>query len=144
MNPYVYVNGNPVSWIDPLGLSPINTTPSMTPEPTVSSPNGSVSVPEPEFKPDFIVSPNGTVMPTSKDVNLVDAQQEGGSWFQIHNTHNDMKVNSVPHTHFPTIHLKSIVREIKKTDGADLDKADKLLRDGTMRERIGRKDRGDQ
>lgn len=110
--------------------------------PKVSSPNGDILVPETEFKPDFIVSTNETVMSTNKDVNLVDTQQAGGSWFQIHNTHNDMKVNSVPHTHFPTIHLKSVVREIKKTDGADLDKADKLLRDGTMRERTGRKDRG--
>lgn len=35
-----------------------------------------------------------------------------------------------------------VTREIKQTDGADLDRADEALRDGTMRERKNRRDKG--
>ncbi|WP_456295099.1 hemagglutinin repeat-containing protein [Vibrio sp. AK197] len=93
-------------------------------------------------KPDFIVSPNGTTMPTNKDFNLVDSNKKGGDWFQIHNKHTDAKVNGSPHTHYPEQHGRSRTREIKTTDGSDLDYADNALRNGTMRERKNRGDKG--
>ncbi len=55
-------------------------------------------------KPDFIVSPNGTTMPTNKDFNLVDSNKKGSDWFQIHNKHTDAKVNGSTHTHYPEQH----------------------------------------
>ncbi|ASP38602.1 hypothetical protein CHH28_07895 [Bacterioplanes sanyensis] len=97
-----------------------------------------------ETKPDFIVSPNGTTMPTNKDFNLVDSNKQGGDWFQIHNKHTDAKVDGSPHTHYPKQHANSRTREIKSTDGADIDRADQALRDGLMRERLDRKDKGGQ
>lgn len=93
-------------------------------------------------KPDFIVSPKGMTMPTNKDFNLVDSNKKGGDWFQIHNKHTDAKVGGSPHTHFPKQHGGSRTREIKRTDGGDLDYADNALRNGTMRERRNRGDKG--
>jgi hypothetical protein len=93
-------------------------------------------------KPDFIVSPNGTTMPTNKDFNLVDSNKKGGDWLQIHNLHTDAKVDGSPHTHYPERHDLNTNREIKRTDGADLDRADNMLRNGIMRERKNRSDKG--
>ncbi len=95
-------------------------------------------------KPDFIVSPAGTVIPTNKDFNLVDSHKKGGDWFQIHNNHNDAKVGGSPHTHYPLQHGHSRTREIKRTNGADLDKADSALKSGAMRVRKNRRDKGGQ
>jgi len=92
-------------------------------------------------KPDFIVSPKGTAMPTNKDFNLVDSKKPG-DWFQIHNTHTDAKAPGVSHTHFPQRHHQSTTREIKTTSSSDIDKADSLLRSGQMRERLNRADKG--
>ena len=88
------------------------------------------------------MSPNGTTMPTNKDFNLVDSNKKGGDWFQIHNKHTDAKVNGSPHTHYPEQDGRSRTREIKTTDGSDLDYADNALRNGTMRERKNRGDKG--
>jgi len=93
-------------------------------------------------KPNFIVSSSGTTMPTNKDFNLVDSTKKGGNWFQIHNKHMDAKVDGSPHTHYPMQHDGSRTREIKNTDGSDLDFADKALKDGSMRERLNRSDDG--
>lgn len=94
-------------------------------------------------KADFIVSSKGTTMPTNKDFNLVDSNVKGGDWFQIHNKHADAKVDSSsPHSHFPQQHGKRRSREIKQTDGADLDRVDNELRNGTMRIRKSRGDKG--
>jgi len=93
-------------------------------------------------KPDFIVSPNGTALPTNKDFNLVDSNKKGGDWLQIHNKHTDAKVDGSPHTHFPKQHGKSRTREIKRTDGGDIDRADSALRNGSMRQRKNRGDKG--
>ncbi|WP_194165961.1 SpvB/TcaC N-terminal domain-containing protein [Shewanella sp. YLB-07] len=93
-------------------------------------------------KADFIVSPKGTTMPTNKDFNLVDSNKKGGDWFQIHNKHTDAKVGGSPHSHYPKQHGKNRTREIKRTDGGDLDRADNALRNGTMRERQNRGDKG--
>lgn len=81
-------------------------------------------------------------MPTNKDFNLVDSQQRNGDWFQIHNIKPDAKVDGMPHTHFPKQHNQSRTREIKRTDGADIDHADELLRGGVMREPRNRSDSG--
>jgi hypothetical protein len=93
-------------------------------------------------KADFIVSPKGTTLPTNKDFNLVDSNKNGGDWFQIHNKHTDAKVGGSPHSHYPKQHGKNRTREIKRTDGGDLDRADNALRNGTMRERKNRGDKG--
>ncbi len=97
---------------------------------------------EADLKPNFIVSQNETVMPTNKDFNLVDSNKKNGDWFQIHNTHTDAKAPGNPHTHYPEQHDLNRTREIRNTTGADLDKADDLLKTGQMRERINRGDRG--
>lgn len=93
-------------------------------------------------KPDFLVTAKGTVMPTNKDFNLVDANKSGGDWFQIHNTHTDAKALGISHTHYPMRHSASTTREIRVTTGADIDKADQLVRSGVMRERVNRSDKG--
>lgn len=90
---------------------------------------------------DFIVSPKGTAMSTKKDYNLVDTKQENGDWFQIHNTHGHGDLGKT-HTHFPEQHGQRRVRRDRKTNGSDMDFADQKLRDGSMRERTGRKDKG--
>lgn len=89
-----------------------------------------------------MVSNNGTALPTNKDFNLVDANKQNGDWLQIHSTHTDFKGGAGTHTHFPKINNRNTTREIKQTDGADLDRADRSLRDGSLRERRNRKDRG--
>lgn len=104
--------------------------------------NADVDVAKGAGKPDFIVSPSGTTMPTNKDFNLVGSNNKGGDWFQIHNKHTDAKVDGSPHTHYPKRHDSNTTREIKRTDGADLDHADNILRNGTMRERRNRSDKG--
>jgi RHS repeat-associated protein len=93
-------------------------------------------------KPDFIVSSKGTTMPTNKDYNLVDSNKVGGEWLQIHNTHTDAKAIGTSHTHFPIRHNSSTTREIKTTTGSDIDRADRMLKSGAMRERAGRSDKG--
>jgi len=80
-------------------------------------------------------------MSTKKDYNLVDSNQQNGDWFQIHNTHGHGDLGK-PHTHFPEQHGPRRVRRDKQTNGDDLDFADQKLRDGSLRERTGRKDKG--
>ena len=91
--------------------------------------------------PDFIVSPEGTVISTNKDYNLVDTKQKNGDWFQIHNTHNHGDLDKT-HTHFPVQHGQRRVHRDRQTSGSDMDFADRKLRERTMRERTGRKDKG--
>jgi len=93
-------------------------------------------------KPDFVVSKNGTALPTNKDFNLVDAKKKDGDWLQVHSTHTDAKAGGNPHTHWPTRHNNSRRRETARSDGTDLDLADDSLRGGTMRERTNRSDHG--
>lgn len=99
-------------------------------------------------KIDFIVTENGTVMPTNKDFNLVDANTPTnmqGDWFQIHNTHGHGSLGTT-HTHYPEINtygnVGSTVRRDISTTAEHIDKADSLIRSGAMRERINRKDLG--
>ena len=88
---------------------------------------------------DFIVSPQGTVVPTNEDINLVSTSDDN-NWFQIHFKHEHDGLN--PHTHFPEKHDKNTKRGYKATDANDLDYADKMLREGKMRHRKNRNDRG--
>ena len=59
---------------------------------------GSESVLPPNTKPDFIVTPEGTVMDTSKNYNLVGSGEQG-DWFQIHNYGKPEDGFGFPHTH---------------------------------------------
>lgn len=93
-------------------------------------------------KPDFIVSENGVALPTNKDVNLVDSKTKDGDFLQIHNNHTDKKVDGSPHTHYPKQHDGNRTREIKPTDSKDIEKADKGVKNGTLRERADRSDKG--
>ena len=77
------------------------------------------------FKADFIVSPNGTVVSTAKDINLVSTSNDG-KWFQIHFTHDHDGLN--PHTHYPKQNDKNVTREYKPIDAEDLDFADEKLK----------------
>ena len=135
LNLYVYVVNNPLLWIDPSGYEKC-------------SQNNNESIVISDTKVDFIVTPNGVVMPTNKNYDLVDSQiptNKGGSWIQIHNTH--IHDGLTPHTHFPEVSVGEngyarTDRRYKATDASDIEYADKVLRDGSMRERINRKDKG--
>ena len=135
LNLYVYVINNPLLWIDPSGYAKCS-----------QDSNGNVV--NSNIKIDFIVTPDGTVMPTNKDYNLVDSQiptNQGGDWIQIHNTH--MHDGLTPHTHFPEISIGEnghgkTNRRYKATDASDIEYVDKVIRDGSMRERVNKRDKG--
>ena len=63
---------------------------------------GSESVLPPNTKPDFIVTPEGTVMDTSKNYNLVGSGEQG-DWFQIHNYGKPEDGFDFSHTHKPQL-----------------------------------------
>ena len=88
----------------------------------------------PDFKTDFIVTPNGTVMDTSKNYNLV-GTGEKGDWFQIHNVGKPEDVG-FPHTHTPRLNTDGVhisySRMVDSTTAEDIDLADHLLRTGKM------------
>jgi hypothetical protein len=71
-----------------------------------------------------------------------------GDFLQIHGTHADSGVK--PHTHVPEVHVNPAtgqgrtVRTNSPTTSQDINRADKELRDGTMRKRQNRDDIGDQ
>lgn len=99
-------------------------------------------------KTDFIVTPNGTAMPTNQDYDLVSTQksvEEGGGFIQIHNSHEHKGVS--PHTHTSQVNtsptgITSTNRVYNPTSAADIDAVDEALRDGSMRQRSGRGDTG--
>jgi hypothetical protein len=98
----------------------------------------------------FLVTPNGTVLPGGKDVNLVPTATgaaNGVGWLQIHDTHphNDAQ----PHTHRPETHIGpngevDVKRTDKPTSAEDIDEADQKVKDGELRPRTDRKDKGDR
>ncbi|MBR1673423.1 MAG: PKD domain-containing protein [Eubacterium sp.] len=96
---------------------------------------GSESVLPPNTKPDFIVTPEGTVMDTSKNYNLVGSGEQG-DWFQIHNYGKPEDGFGFPHTHKPQLNTNgtntSYKRVVSNTTAADIDYADELLRTGKM------------
>ena len=81
-------------------------------------------------KTDFIVTPNGTVMDTSKNYNLIGIWEKG-DWFQIHNIGKQEEVE-FPHTHTPVLNTDGIHisynRVVTSTIAEDIDLADYLLR----------------
>ena len=104
-----------------------------------------------DSNPDFIVTPDGTVLDTSKDYNLVSTTtptNEGGEYLQIHNSHEHEGVTN-PHTHKPEVNtnpqtgITSSERRTTNTTAADIDYADYAMQSGTLRERKNRKDKGE-
>ncbi len=102
---------------------------------TAGNGGGSESVLPPNTKPDFIVTPEGTVMDTSKNYNLVGSGEQG-DWFQIHNYGKPEDGFGFPHTHKPQLNTNgtntSYKRVVSNTTAADIDNADELLRTGKM------------
>ena len=96
-----------------------------------------------------IVTPDGVVLPGGKDVNLVPTAQgaaKGVPWTQIHDGHDHDGMR--PHTHDPKEHRSpdgkvDVKRDPHPTTAADIDKADKRVKDGDLRPRRNRKDKGD-
>ena len=75
-----------------------------------------------------------------------------GDFIQIHQNHDHGKLNAASgigaHTHTPELNTSpggatSTKRVDSATTADDINKADAALKDGTMRERTGRKDSGD-
>jgi len=92
----------------------------------------------------FIVSSKGTVLPPHKDYNLVDSNiptNQGGDWLQIHRNHSHKQMMN-PHTHYPQLHNQRRQLMDRETTGTDIDNADTLLRNGSMRQRRNRQDLG--
>lgn len=94
------------------------------------------------IKPDFIVTPKGTVMDTSKNYNLV-GTGEKGDWFQIHNLGKAEDGVGFPHTHRPQMNTNGIHvsynRVVSDTIAEDIDYVDELLRNGVMTIRKGKR-----
>ena len=100
--------------------------------------------------PDFIVTPEGVVMPTNRDFNLVSTTvptNKGGEFLQIHTQHLHKKLTN-PHTHKPQFNvdhatgIESSKRLDAETSVDDINYADKVLRNGKLRIRSNRKDKG--
>jgi RHS repeat-associated protein len=101
----------------------------------------------------FHVTPEGVALPPGKDFNLVPtAQGQKGDFLQIHQKHEHGTLNAESgigaHTHKPEVHTSptgatSTKRVDSATTAGDINQADAALKDGTMRERTGRNDRGD-
>lgn len=101
----------------------------------------------------FTVTPKGTVLDTSKDVNLVSNTKptnQGGEFLQIHSSHTDARAGNVQsHTHTSQTHTNPVSGETRTTrsdarptTSGDIDRADSAVRSGEMRERSNRQDKG--
>ena len=75
----------------------------------IASKGGSESVLPPNTKPDFIVTPEGTVMDTSKNYNLVGSGKQG-DWFQIHNYGKPEDGFGFPHTHKSQLNTNGTIK----------------------------------
>ena len=97
---------------------------------------------EPQRQADFIVTPKGTVMDTSKNYNLVGSGKQG-DWFQIHNYGKAEPGFDFPHTHSPQMNTNgtytSYSRIVSDTTAEDIDLVDELLRSGRMIIRKGKR-----
>ena len=101
-------------------------------------------------KPDFLVTSEGVVLPTNKDFNLVSTSKptnQGGEYLQIHNGHEHYGVNN-PHTHKPKVNIdpvsgkSSANRLPSNTSAEDINYADMMIREGKLRPRANKKDKG--
>ncbi|MCF7221520.1 RHS repeat-associated core domain-containing protein [Marilutibacter chinensis] len=101
----------------------------------------------------FTVTPNGTALDTSADVNLVSTSKptsEGGDFMQIHSSHRDAKAGDVrSHTHTSESHTnpktgvtRTTRSDARPTTSDDIDRADAAVRSGEMRQRHSRDDKG--
>lgn len=86
-------------------------------------------------------------MSAKENIDLVDTNiptNKGGDWFQIHNDHKHDDLS--PHTHYPEVNNNngrvSRERRYRETTAEDIDYADQLLKDGSMRQRKNKKDKG--
>jgi hypothetical protein len=88
-------------------------------------------------KPDFIVTPNGTAMPTNQDFDVFKPGADitdPDKWFSIHNTHPHGGMS--PHTHYPQIDINPTTgvgrttRMTRPTVADDIDLIDERLRSG--------------
>ena len=100
--------------------------------------------------PNYIVTPEGVVMPTNQDFNLVSTTtptNKGGEYIQIHNQHTHGNLNN-PHTHKPQINVDPVTgigsskRLDIETSARDINYADKSMKNGNLRIRFGKKDKG--
>jgi hypothetical protein len=97
---------------------------------------------------DLLVTPNGTAIRAVIDTNLVSTTMPtnlGGDWFQIHFTHSHEGI--APHTHYPEVHTGSngyvnTNRMDRPTTAQDIDFADQSIKDGRLRLRENRGDKG--
>jgi len=95
-----------------------------------------------------LVTPTGVVLPGGKNVDLVPTAQgaaNGTPWVQIHDDHDH---NGQPHTHTPEVHEGpngeiDVKRLDAPTTAADIDDADKKVKEGDLRPRRNRRDKGD-
>ncbi|MGN6186977.1 MAG: RHS repeat-associated core domain-containing protein [Thermoanaerobaculia bacterium] len=92
----------------------------------------------------FLVTPSGTILPGGKDINLVPTAT-GTDWLQMHDTHVH---GTQPHTHRPELHVGpngeiNVERTDNPTTAEDIDEADKRVKDGGLRPRANRDDKGD-
>jgi len=96
---------------------------------------------------DWIVTPNGTVIPANQNIDLVSTTvptNQGGDWFQIHVDH--IHDGNQPHTYSPHRHSGgsggSASRMYRNTIAEDFDFASDELSSGRMRQRRNRRDKG--
>lgn len=89
-------------------------------------------------------------MPINQDFNLVSTTlptNKGGDYLQIHNSHTHGTLTN-PHGHKPQVNINpntgvgNTIRKDFEVFSDTINRADKELRDGTMRIRTGRKDLG--
>lgn len=101
-------------------------------------------------KADFIVTPEGVSISTKQDYNLVSTTKptnEGGEYLQIHSSHTHGNLSN-PHTHRPKVNIDPISgrsnseRLAYETTAEDINYMDQALRNGTLRMRSGKKDKG--
>ncbi|HEV7920876.1 MAG TPA: RHS repeat-associated core domain-containing protein [Thermoanaerobaculia bacterium] len=95
-----------------------------------------------------VVTPTGVILPGGKDVNLVPTAagaSDGTGWVQIHDSHPHD--GAQPHTHYPETQTGDgktrTTREDRPTTADDIDEADQNVKDGKLRPRKNRQDKGD-
>ena len=141
-NLYAYCDSNPVIYCDPSGFTKVN---AFNVGGNIKGATGIIT-----NNPDFIVTPEGVALPTNQDFNLVSTSvptDKGGEYLQIHTQHTHGNLDS-PHTHKPQINIdpstgkSSSKRLSDDTKASDINYGDKSIKDGKLRVRCGKKDKG--